>query len=330
MLDEDKDKFIKEKFSKDDLISKKADDVFNNFFKEVQNMENEKINNTTNEKVIKKNFRFRKILAIAASVVILFTGANVYAKSKGYDNIFFMIKFLTTGEKTQSEDEILISNVFLDVTDKISCKVEKLKTKNDDYKLVLQMKESELENKQAIVPLEYRVFNENDEELCYQPSVKKNNALLTEYTEELKLKNYNKEEKVLTLKIYSAEGTVLSNLKIDLENKVVEVQKEEEKLTVNDISAKELKPFLGYISGIFNDSELSEKERLIEIAIELKNGKQQIESVNGPTGNIAFDAKTIEDIVKSISNEDLSDFKTGKWFKKITVSMNIKKQQILF
>ena len=48
-LDNEKDFYIKEKFKKDDLISKKADDVFNSFLKgEIKMEENNSQNNNTN------------------------------------------------------------------------------------------------------------------------------------------------------------------------------------------------------------------------------------------------------------------------------------------
>ena len=43
-LDNQRDFYIKEKFEQDDLISKKAEDVFNNFFKGEMKMEEEKYN----------------------------------------------------------------------------------------------------------------------------------------------------------------------------------------------------------------------------------------------------------------------------------------------
>ena len=97
-MDNLKDAYIKEKLEKDKLISKKADDVFNNFSSSNIKIEKEK-----------KKFNYKKLVAIAASVVIVFGAANVYASTQGYGNVFFMIKYLATGEKTtiKDKDELL-------------------------------------------------------------------------------------------------------------------------------------------------------------------------------------------------------------------------------
>lgn len=87
--DFEKDVFIKDAFKKDELISRKADVVFNN----VKNLEmvtkdNEKELNNKKSKISK----LQKIISIAACTVIVFGGANIYATTQGYENIFFMIK----------------------------------------------------------------------------------------------------------------------------------------------------------------------------------------------------------------------------------------------
>jgi len=66
-LDNQKDELIKEMFQKDDLISKKADDMFNNFLKgEVEMNKEEKVVNI--EKGSKKLKR-KKLIAVAASLM---------------------------------------------------------------------------------------------------------------------------------------------------------------------------------------------------------------------------------------------------------------------
>ena len=52
-MDNQRDFYIKEKFEQDDLISKKAEDVFNNFFKGEMKVEDEKSN--IDEKVVDIN-----------------------------------------------------------------------------------------------------------------------------------------------------------------------------------------------------------------------------------------------------------------------------------
>ena len=85
-MDNEKDLYIKEMFKKDELISKKADDVFNNFLE--GKMESEKVTNINESK--DKKINRKKILSIVATLVIVFLGVNVYAITKGYDNVFFL------------------------------------------------------------------------------------------------------------------------------------------------------------------------------------------------------------------------------------------------
>ena len=104
VLDNEKDIFIKKMLKEDELISKKAEDIFNNFLEGEMKIKDEKVVNIEESKDKKSNRK--KILSMVATLVIVFLGANVYAVTKGYNNIFFMIKDLST--KTISEkDEIL-------------------------------------------------------------------------------------------------------------------------------------------------------------------------------------------------------------------------------
>ena len=104
MLDDKKDKYIKQKFQEDKLISKKADDIFNKLNKGelfMEKNENVKNENSTKENFsqegtanVKKKFpKWKGWLATAASFVIIFGAANVYATSQGYENVFFLIKY---------------------------------------------------------------------------------------------------------------------------------------------------------------------------------------------------------------------------------------------
>lgn len=70
-----------------------------------EKVENVQVKNGNNNKN-KKSSKWKKILAIAASLVIVIGVANVYATTQGYDNVFFMIKYLLTGEKIRKEKTI--------------------------------------------------------------------------------------------------------------------------------------------------------------------------------------------------------------------------------
>ena len=273
MMDEEKDKYIKEKFKRDDLISKKADDLFNNFFKEGLNLNNEEMKKqySNEEKLNKKqkNNKFMKILSIAACFVVLFLGANVYATSKGYENIFFMIRYLVTESTSATKEEILedrdisISYEPIKITDKISIQIRKLQVESGNAKLIIIINEEELENKVEIVPLEFKVLNEKNEEICYQHSIKKNDSMLMNYTEELNLKDFSIEDNILNLEIYKANKSLVSKIKINIKEQTLEVLGEKEAL--EKISEIELKEFLGYASSIYNiqKENLGDDERIL-------------------------------------------------------------------
>ena len=115
-LDNEKDLYIKNKLQEDKLISKKADDIFNKLNKGelfMEKNENFKNNNTTNEKSsnINKHFsKWKKLIATAASFVIIFGAANVYATSQGYENIFFLVRYLFTLDKTITGKDNIMSD----------------------------------------------------------------------------------------------------------------------------------------------------------------------------------------------------------------------------
>lgn len=267
VLDNQKDFYIKEKLQKDMLISKKADDVFNNFLKEdlkVNEENSNKLNsndsnlNTKENKKEKSNKKYKKLIATAASILVLFGAANVYAMTQGYENIFFMIKYLTTGEPTTitnrseilSDRDITISFEPIKLTEKLELQVKNLQIKDNEAKLFLVVNEKTLEEDTNVVPLEYKVYNKNDELLCSYESVKKDYLGQSMYTEELVLNNFKESDKVLKLEVYRADSKLITTLKIDLENKTIEVAGEEEAL--EKISEIELKEFLSYPSLLYN------------------------------------------------------------------------------
>ena len=128
-MDNQRDFYIKSKFQEDDLISKKANDVFDNFFKGEIKMENEKtninntenvnvnlnenVNATSNEKVVnmndakEKKLKRKKMMSMVATLVVVFLGANVFAATQGYNNIFFIINNLINPTVVTDKNEIL-------------------------------------------------------------------------------------------------------------------------------------------------------------------------------------------------------------------------------
>ena len=76
MLDNERDSYIKKILQKDDLISRKADDVFNDFFKEDVEMNREK-QKSNNKKIFDFSSitRRKKVLATVASLMVIFLTA---------------------------------------------------------------------------------------------------------------------------------------------------------------------------------------------------------------------------------------------------------------
>ena len=243
MLDNEKDLFIKNRLQQDEFISKKADDLFHNF-----NTDEIKKQKEQKKKI---NPKYVRIAAAFATVVILFGAANVYATTQGYDNIFFMIQYLTTGEKTTIDDkneilsdrDIAISFEPIRITENISIQIANLQIKEDEATLFINVNEKDLETDKDTVPLRYNVYDASRNKLCEQNSLKEEDETLQTYTEELKLSNYNTENSILELEIYKSNSDLITTIKIDLNTKSIEVLGEEEAL--QKISEIELKEFLG-------------------------------------------------------------------------------------
>lgn len=272
VLDNQKDFFIKEKLQKDKIISKKADDVFKNFFKgdlkmnqENSNQENSNDNNLNTkepknikEKSNKGNKKYQKLIATAASMLVLFGAANVYAMTQGYENIFFMIKYLTTGEQTTVTDknEILsdrdttISYEPIRIINGIRLQVKNLQIKDNEAKLFLVVNEDELQNDTNIVPLTYKVYNNQNKLLCTYESVKKDYMGQTLYTEELVLNDLKETDKILKMEIYRANSKMIATVHIDLEYKTIEVVGEKDAL--KKVSEIELKEYLGFPTLLYD------------------------------------------------------------------------------
>lgn len=234
VLDNQKDFFIKEKLQKDKIISKKADDVFNNFFKGdfYMNQEEKNIETSKENTKVKSKKKYKKILATAASFFIIFGAANVYAMTQGYDNIFFMIKYLTTGdqslvtnkEEILSDSDISISYEPIKITSDIRLQIKNLQIKDNEAKLFLVVNEDNYESNSDVVPLSYKVYNSENTLLCTQTSSKDFTFENTMYTEELALKNLKTTDKILRLEIYKNDSKLITKIKIDLDTRTIEVE----------------------------------------------------------------------------------------------------------
>lgn len=251
----EQDLYIKKKLKEDKFISKKADDVFKNFFKgDMNNSQLDMkvdVNQVVTEEKVSKNkwLKYKKWLSLAACVVILLGSANAYATYNGYENVFFLVKYLITGEneKVEGKENILldkditISYENINITENISMKVTNLRIQDGKAKLYLYISEKELETDKNRVPLKYEVWDENNNRLCSQVSSKEDRN--SGYTEELNLENYKLEDKKIILKVYQANSELLLNAVIDLEHKTIEIEGEQE--AIKKVSEIELKEYLG-------------------------------------------------------------------------------------
>ena len=148
-MDNEKDSYIKKVLRNDELISKKADDIFNEFLKgeNINNMDDkEKVVdfNVTKEKRFKG---FKRILAVAASLMLVFVSANVYAISQGYDNIFFMIKNtiqrseeVTDRKEILSDTDLTISYHYISIADGLKIRISELIIQDNNAELFVDFK----------------------------------------------------------------------------------------------------------------------------------------------------------------------------------------------
>lgn len=308
---DNKDLFIKEKLQKDQLISKKAEDVFDIFLKGDFKMEekNEKKVETKDKQV--KIPIMKRLLATAASLVIVFGMANVYATTNGYGNVFFMIKYLVTGEKTVvtdkseilSDRDISISYEPIRLTENIRMQIRNLQVKDNEAKLIIAINEAKEEDS-SIVPLKYKVYNSANELLCEQKSQKDKNNI--EYTEELILDKFKEEDKILILEVNKANNNKIAKITIDLQSRNITVEGEAEAL--KKVSEIELKKYLGVISEY--NGEPKGDEGKIRFAQEIFN------EIKGKSENKVDE---INNMLESLGIEKVSDsFTQGEDYKKIT------------
>lgn len=324
-LDEEKDLYIKNKLQEDKLISKKADDIFNKINKGeffMENNEELKNENFTKENVVnikKKSPKWKKILATAASLVIVVGAANVYATSQGYDNVFFLIKYLVTGEKVDGKDNILsdrditISYEPINIAQDLSVIIKKLQVK--DNKAVLYVISNDKNNADKnLTPLKFIAYNNENEKLCEQTSQEDLKAMRT-VTDELTLNDFKETDKIINLEIYGANSEKLATLKIDLDEKTVEVLGEKEAL--QKISEIELKEFLGYVAGLSNKTNNTEDELKIIIAGDMLVHKNNYnyDTIDGWT---AYQVEEIDNMLESFIGEKIENFKEGNLLRLVT------------
>lgn len=279
ILDNEKDKYIKDKLQKDELISKKADDVFNNFLKNdiynINTQEKETKQEETKDNVVRlathKLNKSKKILSMVASLMIMFLVANVYAATKGYNNIFFVIRNLFIEEEAVLEKEqilsdrdITISYEYISIANGVKVQVNNLKMKDGNAELLLLFKEkinSELKPSRVLV---YDI-TENEEKLLGKHKTEE--IELDESTKELyeeldyenqiqeiiKLKGLKENTNKLRVVIQDKENDVIATLEIDIDAKFVDII-ESKASELKQLSETELKIDLAKFAKLNLDS----------------------------------------------------------------------------
>lgn len=257
---------IKQFITKDKTISEKANKTFDNFIKKVQKDEvyqNEQ--QTKQYQTYNKPsyfMKFKKLMTVAASLMIVVVASNVYARTQGYDNIFFLIKDLVTkeekgGEEIFSDRDIVISYKAIQITDDIELQINELQIKDNKAKLYLLVKELK-ENSDS--PLSYKVFNDENQEMFNESSSKKQNEKT--YTEVLNLKNYKDTTNIIKMEIYNKNKILLKTITMDLAKKTIEARTENQ--VVKKISQIELNKFLKQeTEKLYTTKELKDKQIII-------------------------------------------------------------------
>lgn len=328
MLNDEKDLYIKNILQKDKLISKKADDIFNKInkgefiMKKNEEAKNEKQTKENLLNLKKKSAKWKKILATAACLVIVLGAANVYATSQGYENVFFLIKYLVTGEgKANGKDSILsdrdvtISYEPINIEEGISIKINRLQIKDKVAKLfvITDVKDGEKKN---FLPIVFKAYNEENVELCNQKSIRddKNRGAVTD---ELILNGLKESDNIINLEMYKANSEKIATLIINLDEKTVEVQGAKEAL--QKISEIELKQFLGYVGGLSKKTNITDNELKITLANYMLKNKNKYEKLNGWE---VYRIEEVDKMLESFIGEKIQNFKDGEHIKTITNNEN--------
>lgn len=291
-----KDTKIKEYLKKDQNVSLKANRVFDNFIENLE-IEKENSNNLNSNKKVATFYVFKKILTYAACFFIIIAGSNVYAHSKGYDNIFFLIKDLTTYKKVEDPNEIffdqdiIISYSFFQITNNVEMQVNELQIKDNKARLFLLVKELKQNDE---TPFTYKVYNDNGTIMYDAKSISDGSKLV--YTEILELYNYKDNTKKIKLEIFDNKNKLLKTVTIDLDEKTIEAKTEN--IEVKKISQIELNRFLKEeTEKSYSKKDIEEKEVIILETYDIyySDGKYTVRYLYMIPDKKAFDDNTVED-----------------------------------
>ena len=255
--DEEKDEFIKEKFSKDILISKKADELFNSYIDGKMSKDNIVHINEIKEKDSKLNNKLgkrKKIMASVAALVVVFLGVNGYAYTKGYNNIFFLIRKIVSQDPDISygKNEILtdtdltISYEPIDIEEGITIQINKLVVVNN--KATIEMKALVDKDSQGFDKISIKDITNGEGKtianMKYENSGKEGfDPIIVE------LNGFNDSMKILKMEINRGTDTI-AELKINLEEKTIDVLSSHKSTEMEKLSEVELKKTLSELVRI--------------------------------------------------------------------------------
>jgi len=182
---------------------------------------------------MKKDGSKKKVIIILACLFVGFITANVYAASKGFNNIFFMIRNLVTDDTTYAEkEEILIdrditisySNIHL--SDDILIQVNKVQIKDDEAKLFLLVTELSGENYISKVIVKDNV---NDKVLSDEVFATKatSNGEEVSYHKEIVLRGMTSSTNELTMEFMDKSDKLLSKLLVDIDRGEIDILESE-------------------------------------------------------------------------------------------------------
>lgn len=312
----EKDKIIKRELQKDDLISKKADDVFNNFLAGKLNMEEK--SEIAKENKVKKMNNWVRNLSIAASIVVVLGGANVYAHYKGYDNVFFAIRHFITGDKkevVEKEDllynqDITISYKNINIMDGLSIQVNNFTRQGNKGTLYLKINE---ESNLTYKPYYYIVsdLDNNEKELVRHITTRpKDIGTSSTYGETIEIPNLKENTNNLRLTITEEGRDILVTIDIDLVNRELDII--ESGIVAKQMSEKELKEVLNYYAllNLYNDTEAKYYDHdllKVQIATELIEWSNKIAREKAGDDNITpnYSIENITTAVKEFCGENL-------------------------
>lgn len=331
LSEEERDLYIRKKISQDNNVSKKYNDMFEDFLRGDHEM-NEKTKSETKEERKNIKRKWLKPFAAVAACTLVVTGANVYATTKGYDNIFFLIKDLrnkkdttVVAEKNEilSDSDTTISYTKIEIADGLYIQINKFVVKDGKASLFVNIDQ----NKAKSIPDKF-ILTSNNIELANeqisennQKVLGTNDSFISQYSYEIKLNNnYKNEMKLLNLKIVDKNSNEISTIEINLEKREIDLIGENEvKEEVEKISEVELKEKIGNYVVMIHPLNLTNEERMFFLGSNLLVSSNKEPTTTTENGYIYYSKNKLnsalnESIGKEIGtniNSEIFDYIRG-------------------